>query len=310
MTLQELVKWIKDVSLSNRMVKGFSYGYYSDFREFPRDYPFVFLNPSTHIRQGSTIRYNFEYIVADLLNDYSPSHDKELLIHDRAIKITNDTLSKIDGTTYSIDFTRGRSLNTFVERFDDSVSGLGFDLEIVSTQGLDKCDSPFNNFTNNEFLSNIKAIDLYTLVNKIRQLCLEHKMIKSFYYGTLSDIKFNELDKVDYPYVFLLPSSHSIDTQHITYRFNMIVCDLVKGDAFSDTADIDEKLAITSNTMEYIDDVMSNLYYSQSFYELDISRNYTMRSFVERFDDEVAGTTAAIEIKIKQGLNLCDAPLL
>jgi len=71
------------------------------------------------------------------------------------------------------------------------------------------------------------------LVDRIRQVVFDHKMLVDFGYGQVSDIKTRsegegELQGADYPYLFLNPSQHVRTQTEITYQFNMIVMDMAR----------------------------------------------------------------------------------
>lgn len=309
MTLKEVVNEIKSITLSNLMVEDFRYGMLSDFRNEPNSYPFVFLHPLTHTKGERTITYSFDYIVCDLINEQSPSHDKYLVAHDRCFKICLDTLAKIEyGITSSLEYIRGGNFTTFNDRFVDEVACVAYNLQVEAPLPLNDCITPFNSLSTNEFLSNIEVVDLYTMVQAFRQLANQHKMLNSFYYGFLSDVKFNEYSQVDYPYFFLLPTEHSQNEGFITLRFNAIFCDLVKGDQFSDTNLFDNYLDIQSNCIQYATDIISKLYYGNEFKKITPSRQFTITTFVERFTDELTGATCPIEIQIPRGLDFCNFP--
>jgi hypothetical protein len=309
MTLKEIVNQIKTITLSNQMVHDFRYGMLSDFRNEPNAYPFVFLHPLTHTKGERTITYSFDFIVCDLINTQSPSHDKYLIAHDRCLKICLDTLSKIEyGITQSIEYIRGSNLSTFNDRFTDEVACVAYNLRLETPYPFDDCISPFNNLAQNEYLTNIKIKDLLTMVGSFRQLTNQHKMLKSFYYGFLSDIKFNEITKIEYPYFFLLPTEHTQQEGFITLRFNALFCDLVKGDQYPDTDTFDNYLDIQSNCIQYAVDIISKLYYAEQFRNITPIRSFSITTFVERFTDELTGATCPIEIQIPLGLDYCNAP--
>jgi len=183
------------------------------------------------------------------------------------------------------------------------------------------------------------------LVEKIDRICEYHEMIRDFGYGALSDMKTvnretNEtstwLDTpygdslTNYPYVFLNPTQSTRTSQAITYRFNMIVMDVVN-DRYvptqPTTASDDYPLGpayrpylqIQSDCQQYIDDIIAGLRFginndsptdSISKYDPDVDVQLTVNltPFKERFADTVAGMTAALEIEIAQPINKCDAP--
>ena len=137
------------------------------------------------------------------------------------------------------------------------------------------------------------------IVDRVKQVVEDHKILVDFGYGSLSDIKTNSDDaQADYPYVFLNPTSHTRASQAVTYRFNMIVMDMVKEDDF---------LTIQSQAQQYVDDILAHLRFDYND-QVDLTLNVTLTPFKERFQDTVAGMTASLEIIVPSSLNDCIAP--
>jgi len=145
------------------------------------------------------------------------------------------------------------------------------------------------------------------IVDRVKQIVFDHKILVDFGYGNVSDIKtrsVNDLnqgnqEEADYPYVFLNPTNHTRTQQSITYRFNMIVMEMAKNDS--------EVLTVQSNCQEYIDDILAQLRFGYTD-QVDIILNVSLTAFKERFQDTLAGMTATIEIEIPSALNQCIAP--
>ena len=177
------------------------------------------------------------------------------------------------------------------------------------------------------------------LVDKIERICNYHEMIRDFGYGALSDLKTVNRDTpesfswaetpyaeslTNYPYVFLNPTQSTRSSQAITYRFNMIVMDLVNDRYVPGPYDADPAgpayrpyLQIQSDCQQYIDDIMAGLRFGLyndlegvAAYrpDVDIQVSYNLTPFKERFADTVAGMTATLEIEVAQPLNKCIAP--
>lgn len=149
------------------------------------------------------------------------------------------------------------------------------------------------------------------LVDRIRQVVFDHKMLVDFGYGQISDIKTRsegegELQGADYPYCFLNPSQHIRTQTEITYQFNMILMDMAReeeGDEYQNF------LAIQSDCMQYIDDIIARLYYHYKDQpEVSFDLNYT--PFYERFQDSLAGATANLSITVPTNINDCITPFV
>ena len=72
------------------------------------------------------------------------------------------------------------------------------------------------------------------VVDRIKEITFDHKMLVDFGYGQLSDIKTRaegsdgDVNDADYPYLFLNPSAHVRTQTQITYNFNMVVMDMAR----------------------------------------------------------------------------------
>ena len=144
------------------------------------------------------------------------------------------------------------------------------------------------------------------VIDRFQSVATNHYMIKDFGYGQLSDIKVHaEADEADYPYLFLNPTVHTRTNSVMRYEFNMIMMDIAidEGDPFGNW------INIQSQCQQYIDDVFAELYYGYTDKPLIDYSSVTYTPFKERFQDSVAGMTAAITIEIPTPINRCDAPL-
>lgn len=146
------------------------------------------------------------------------------------------------------------------------------------------------------------------LVDSIGETVNNHLILKDFGYGALTDIKtVDDGTRVNYPYAFLNPTQSSRTGQSITYRFNLIVMDVVQEDPTNGYANY---LKVQSACQQYIDDILANLRFSKPYRDFDLTLNVNLTPFKERFQDTVAGMTATLEIEIPDALNNCIAPVL
>lgn len=137
------------------------------------------------------------------------------------------------------------------------------------------------------------------LVDSIKTVTEKHYMIADFGYGQVSDIKNSgDQTEADYPYAFMIPAAHTRAERSITYRFNLIMMEMVLDGDY---------LTTQSNCQQYLDDIIAELKLGDL--QLDTNINVSLTPFKERFQDEVAGMTAFLEIEIPEALNLCIAPI-
>jgi len=140
------------------------------------------------------------------------------------------------------------------------------------------------------------------IVDSIKQLVQKHYFINEFGYGDISDIKsksqLNDNESADYPYLFLNPSQHSRVNNLITYRFNMIIMDMVADDDY---------LKVQSDCQLYADDIISRFNDKYKVHQINIT-NVQYTTFKERFQDTVAGMTVSIEIILSKPIDKCTLP--
>ena len=148
------------------------------------------------------------------------------------------------------------------------------------------------------------------IINRFRTVVENHRQLKDFGYGELSDLKTQsqlgpEEQGVDYPYLFLLPAPSVRQGPVMEYSFNMVVMDMARGEE----GDVfDNYITIQSQCQQYIDDVLANLYYYYKDQpEINLT-NISYTPFKEKYQDELAGMTASITISVPTPLNECIAP--
>ena len=148
------------------------------------------------------------------------------------------------------------------------------------------------------------------VVDRIKEITFDHKMLVDFGYGQISDIKTRaegsdgDVNDADYPYLFLNPSAHVRTQTQITYNFNMVVMDMAReeeGDPYQNF------LAIQSDCIQYIDDVIARLYFHYTD-QPEVSFDLSYTPFYERFQDDLAGATANLSITVPTNINDCISP--
>lgn len=149
------------------------------------------------------------------------------------------------------------------------------------------------------------------IVDLFKQAAFDHFMIEDFGYGALSDIKTRNVsanldEEVNYPYAFLNPTTHQRAQAAVTYNFNLIMMDMAREEVDYAHKHYDNMLAIQSQCQQYIDDMIAHLWNAAGKPDIQFTVTYT--PFVERFQDEVAGMTAAVSIVVPIPINDCIAP--
>ena len=139
-----------------------------------------------------------------------------------------------------------------------------------------------------------------------------HHMIVTWGYGNMSDLvspfkKVNTLDantgmvyNIDYPYAFLQPTQHNLQTNVSRYNFNLIMMEQCNDEPI-------DVIQAQSNCHQYIKDVLAEIYYNYGE-KYDFTLNSAVTPFKEKYNDTVSGMTASISLEIRDGLDDCIAP--
>tara|TARA_R110000772_G_scaffold66073_2_gene147340 strand:+ start:1016 stop:1942 length:927 start_codon:yes stop_codon:yes gene_type:complete len=139
-----------------------------------------------------------------------------------------------------------------------------------------------------------------------------HYMIQSWGYGNLSDLvspfkRTNATDpdtgivyNIDYPYAFLQPTNHNLQTNVSRYNFNLIMMEQCNDEPM-------DVIQAQSNCHQYIKDILAEIYYNYGL-KYDFTLNSSVTPFKEKYNDTVSGMTANISLEIRDGLNDCIAP--
>ena len=139
-----------------------------------------------------------------------------------------------------------------------------------------------------------------------------HRMIVTWGYGNLSDLvtpfkKQNVTDgstpevyNIDYPYAFLQPLQHQLQTNVSKYNFNLIMMEQCTDEPM-------DVIQAQSNCHQYIKDVLAEIYYNYG-QKYDFTLNSSVTPFKEKYNDTVSGMTANISLEIRDGLDDCIAP--
>lgn len=142
------------------------------------------------------------------------------------------------------------------------------------------------------------------IVDLLGNIANAHLMISDWGYGQLSDIKTraeNPTGGADYPYMFINPVSGQRNGTVLVWTFNLIMMEVV--------AQPDDFLKTQSECQQYLDDVLAHLHlHYQGPQWPNPILTVTFTPFKERFQDEVAGMTAVVQIELPAPLNDCITP--
>lgn len=142
------------------------------------------------------------------------------------------------------------------------------------------------------------------LITYFETLCSQHIAIKQFAVGELSDIdvQTNTKTPVKYPLVFMVPQVSSLDKNgKMILGFSLIVADIAKNqeDLVTDTH---------NETLMIMQDLFSRILLTDwKAVEINLQTPINIVPFVERFNNNLAGWTAEINIEMKTPFDLCAA---
>ena len=156
MTYKEIINRFRSVTEDHYMLQDFGYGQLSDLKtqsqlgpeEQGVDYPYLFLLPQAHTRQGPVMNYTFNMIVMDM------ARTEEGDVYDNYISIQSDCQQYIDDVLGQLYFPykdqpeiqlTNIQYNAFKEKYQDELAGMTATITIQVPQPIDNCITPFNN---------------------------------------------------------------------------------------------------------------------------------------------------------------------
>tara|TARA_R110002020_G_scaffold224736_1_gene434629 strand:+ start:2341 stop:2826 length:486 start_codon:yes stop_codon:yes gene_type:complete len=152
---------------------------------------------------------------------------------------------------------------------------------------------------------NIKNVTLENLYKLLKDVAGANLLVST---TTIGDIFEVDLVETSYPLLHIGTSSASYGLNTLTYSFQLIVMDLVD----KDEANEEEVL---SDTLQIIGDILSAIRYTNATEYTDflhvvrIDDNISCEPFTERFDNEVSGWTATINIEVDFDASACSGQI-
>jgi hypothetical protein len=138
-----------------------------------------------------------------------------------------------------------------------------------------------------------------------REISLSQESVKQFQIGELSDLDMQnaEHEFVRFPLVFMVPRASQMDRfGKMTLGFSFIVSDIVK--------DNDEYLTIDTqnNCLMIMQDIMSKFIMTDwATVPLKVETPIRMVPFMERFNNNLSGWAAEINVEVQNPFDLCNA---
>ena len=140
------------------------------------------------------------------------------------------------------------------------------------------------------------------LVDNLKDIITAHYMVKTYGYGTISDISVPDNEEPpNYPYVFVNPDSISNGLSSFEWTFNLIVMTQVNDGEDAEVSGQDECIQI-------IQDIVSTYVSSMDNPLITFEEPFSVTPFKERFSDDVVGATALITLNYGKAIDGCDTP--
>ena len=142
------------------------------------------------------------------------------------------------------------------------------------------------------------------LIQAFEEICLQQMSVRHFQVGELSDVdvQTNTETFQRYPFVFLVPRLSSMDRfGKLVLGFTMIVADIAKNEE-------DLQVNTHNNTLMIMQDIFSRVIMtSAQVIDWEIETPINIIPFVERFNNNLAGWSAEINVVLNSPFNYCDA---
>ena len=142
------------------------------------------------------------------------------------------------------------------------------------------------------------------ILKKFEDVITANKFIKTFVAGDIYEI---DLTETTYMYAHLSIESATFDNAQLTYSFRLYVMDIVNKDEGNEND-------VLSDTLQVINDVISEFRNGSSTFGLETMQDYEIQDtiscspFTERFDNEVSGWSADIDVTVINHYNACNNP--
>jgi|TARA_R100001440_G_scaffold3260_1_gene8172 hypothetical protein len=148
----------------------------------------------------------------------------------------------------------------------------------------------------------IKNVTLNMLYDLFRSVGSSNTIIQT---TTIGDIFEVDLVETKYPLLHIGTETATYDTSSLTYTFQFIVMDLVKKDESNEEEVLSDMLQVIGDVLS----VLLNSDFDDDFLDfrqvIQIQQNITCEPFTERFDNEVTGWTAGINIVVEFNASAC-----
>lgn len=313
MTLNQVIRQIKQIAQSHRQINSFYFGEAANWTTLKIVYPGFLLQLNGSIRIVSNgMEIDFSMFISDLVFQTEEDVNDESL-EANTIEVQSDSISVINDLVALLNdpdtdwIVRGDVNCTPYDAVpinEDMVAGVKADFTLFIPTVQNTCDAPVNN---------IDVTDVFTLnqaVRQIKNIVLGHRQISSFYFGEAENwTKLN----LRYGSVLLsLGGPVRIVKRGIEIDFELFAVDLVYKveEDLNNDAIYGNTLEVQSDTLSIVNDIISLINKLEINWILKDGISCTPFSDVPINEDVVAGVKVSFTIYIPTVQNRCDAPVI
>mgnify|MGYP003679368752 CR=1 FL=1 len=140
-TYNNVLKLLRDIGNSHMMINTVSVGdIYELDLEKQTEFPLLHINALNVTMNESDLTMNFQLFICDMVTMNMESEEDVL---SDTLQIITDILSLLRNETYEGFYTEGTyTIEPFVERFDNSLSGWTVNIPIIVDNDFQSCDLP------------------------------------------------------------------------------------------------------------------------------------------------------------------------
>lgn len=139
---------------------------------------------------------------------------------------------------------------------------------------------------------------LNQVIEQLEAIATAHYQINSFGFGNIYDITTS--GDITYPLMWVVHDGVDISQGVQNFKFDVIICDIVKGGRVNETE-------VLSDQLEIVKDVVAQLKHKD--YPWDFTgNNVQLTAFEERFPDSVTGYSFSITLELPYDANRCSIP--
>ena len=148
----------------------------------------------------------------------------------------------------------------------------------------------------------VKNATLEQLYNLFKDIGTQHLFIQT---TTIGDIFEVDLVETTYPLMHVSTNTATFTSGQIEYTFQVVVMDLVNKDENNEEEVLSDMLQVIGDVLSVLLNSDFDTNYTDFRHEIRIEESITCEPFTERFDNEVTGWTADVNIVVQFDAAAC-----